>query len=120
MIINKIHLIFYSILIITIIVLGVFVHFYKVDIKEKDKKILALELDVNNTKINLQKANDNIDKANKNLDNYIKLNNQLNKQLKDLNNTNIEDINIEMKQINCLFENMAKRGDCINGQFIEN
>lgn len=120
MLFNKIHLIFYSILITAIIVLGVFVHCYKVDIKEKEQEIMALKLDIGNTKINLQKANDNINKANKNLDDYIKLNNQLNKQLNELNNTNIEDINVEMKQINCLFENMAKKGDCINGQFIEN
>ena len=118
--INKIHLISYSILILLLFVISGFCCYYKIDNKEKEKTISILNIDLENTKLNLEKANSNINQANINLEQYIQLNNKLNKQLKELNSIKIsDDVNIEVKQINCLFNNIAKKGDCINGEFIK-
>lgn len=117
---NKIHLIAYSTLTLLLIVLSGFCYYYKIDNKEKEKTISILNIDLENTKLNLEKANSNINQANINLEQYIQLNNKLNKQLKKLNSIKIsDDVNIEVKQINCLFNNIAKKGDCINGEFIK-
>ena len=116
---NKIHLILYSVLVISLCIMSGFCYYYKIDNKEKENTIALLELDLQNTKLNLDKANSNINEANSNLEQYIQLNNKLNKQLKELNSIKIsDDVNVEVKQINCLFNNIAKKGDCINGQFI--
>ena len=119
---SKLNLICYITLLIIISILGVTTHRYKVRTLEQDKTISELSLDLENTKINLTEANKRIDEANLNLENYIQLNNQLNKQLKDITSIIVtkDNINDEVKQINCMFNNIAKKGDCVDGQFIAN
>ena len=119
---TKINLFIYTILISIIFTLGYLTYFYKNQSLERLNTINIMQIDLDNTRFNLRKANENIDMANKNLEEYINLNNKLNKQLKNINsNQDIHDIiEIEVKQINCLFEHMDQFGDCVNGEFIKN
>ena len=119
---NKLHLFGYGILLSIITFLGCYAHHYKSLSLEQANTINALELDIHNTKLNLDAANHNIEDANNQLKRYIDLNNKMNEQLvKFKNSRNIaEDIEDEVRQINCMFINIDKEGDCINGEFIEN
>ncbi len=118
---SKLNLVCYIALLSIISYLSISTHRYKIQSIEKSNIINSLTLDLENTKLNLDEANKNIEIANQNLENYIQLNNNLNKQLKEITSiiVNPDNINEEVKQINCMFNNITKKGNCINGQFIE-
>lgn len=119
---NKLHLFGYGLLLSIIAYLGCSTYHYKSLSLERLNKINMLELDIHNTKLNLDAANHNIEDANNQLKRYIDLNNKMNEQLvKFKNSKNVaKDIENEVRQINCMFINIDKEGDCIDGKFIKN
>lgn len=118
---NKLHTIIYGILLSIITFLGCYAHHYKSLSLKQANTINALELDIHNTKLNLATANHNIEDANNQLKRYINLNNKMNEQLKKFKNSekNVKSIEKEVKQINCMFDNLGKEGNCIDGEFIK-
>lgn len=119
---NKIHTIIYGIFLSIIVYLGCSVYHYKSLSLERLNEINMLKLDIRNTKLNLDAANHNIEDANNQLKRYVELNNKMNEQLMRFKNSkNIaKNIEKEVKQINCMFINIDKEGDCIDGEFIKN
>lgn len=117
---QKVYSIILGFFVLLSILLTMCVFYYKTIADKRLQKLNIAELNLSNTQFNLNKANEKIKEANDNLNSYIELNNKLNKQIKLLNESKIStDAGIEVRQINCLFENIAKRGDCINDKFIE-